>query len=338
MPMNILVLHGPNLNLLGERKGDAPERTLEALDRRIRERALTLGQEVKILQSNHEGALVDALHSERKWAQGVLVSPGALARTAYVLAEAIEVLGIPALEVHLDDYRDEDGKRKRSALKAVVGGRVFGKGFESYLVGLERFVTGELDGGKAKRAKARAEADEADDEAEDVDEDDISREVTVTTPGKKRDALRAPEGKRALGKAPPPAKEPEPARKSLGRAEKSPEPARVEAKPGKTLGARPAKDEGEKSLGRREKRPDFPGLSREKVRQRIADKLAGKLTPEAMAAWARQQWLEVQGGAAVEDDNRELFEDALQTMMTAVAPRSKLTDDQLIALLARLDA
>jgi len=323
MPTNILVLHGPNLNLLGTRKGDVPERTLEALDRQIRERALTLGLEVKIHQSNHEGGLLDALHSERKWAHGLLISPGALARTAFALAEAVAWLDLPALEIHLDEYRDEDGQRKRSALKSVVRGRVFGQGFDSYLVGLDRFVTGEWDGGKAKaKAKARAEAKTLKavrkPSPDTADEGPAPRAATsaLRTP-------RTPDGKRALGRA--------------GRAEKSFASPRADVKSEKTLGPSPRgpKAEFEKSLGRKEKAA-WVGLSRAQVRQWISDRLAGRVSPTEMAAWARARWLDVQGGSAVEGDARELFLDTLQTLMTAAAPKSKLTDEQLVELLARL--
>ena len=76
--MRILVLHGPNLNLLGEREGDEKGRSLADLNALISQRAAQLGLEVKILQSNHEGVLVDTLHAERKWAEGIIINPAAL--------------------------------------------------------------------------------------------------------------------------------------------------------------------------------------------------------------------------------------------------------------------
>src|SRR5579883_2197890 len=103
--MNILVLHGPNLNLLGERPGDEKGRPLEELNGLIRARAVALGHSVKVFQSNHEGELVDTLHAERRWAQGIVINPGALAHYSYVLREALVAVDKPTIEVHLTDIR-----------------------------------------------------------------------------------------------------------------------------------------------------------------------------------------------------------------------------------------
>jgi 3-dehydroquinate dehydratase-2 len=131
--MNVLVLHGPNLNLLGERPGDAPGQTLSVLDAELRRRAAALGATVRAVQSNHEGALVDALHQERGWLDGVLVSPAALAQSGHVLRDALLAVGKPAVEVHL--------ARRTSVLKEASVAQVTGKGFDAYFKGLEQLCT-----------------------------------------------------------------------------------------------------------------------------------------------------------------------------------------------------
>src|SRR5690348_6175665 len=130
--MNVLVLHGPNLNLLGERPGDPPGQGLADLDRAIRRRAAELGATVRTLQSNHEGALVDALHEERHWMDGVIINPAALGATSYSLRDALAAVSKPAFEVHLMDTRHGESWRRKSVLKDVCVGRIVGKGVQSY--------------------------------------------------------------------------------------------------------------------------------------------------------------------------------------------------------------
>src|SRR5713226_3011012 len=103
MGKRILVLHGPNLNLLGQRQGDKERITLEELNRILTDEASKLAVELKITQSNHEGHLVDALQVERHWADGILISPAALAHGSYVLRDTLLALEKPAIEVHLSD-------------------------------------------------------------------------------------------------------------------------------------------------------------------------------------------------------------------------------------------
>ncbi|MHB8879014.1 MAG: type II 3-dehydroquinate dehydratase, partial [Myxococcaceae bacterium] len=153
--MKILVVHGPNLNLLGEREGDEKGKTLEGLNGLIRSTAAGLGLEVKILQSNHEGAIVDALHAERRWADGVIINPAALTHTSYVLREALFGIGKPALEVHLTDIRRRESWRRKSVIKEVCAAQVMGKGFDSYVIALQRFASGDL-AGRKKGSKAKA--------------------------------------------------------------------------------------------------------------------------------------------------------------------------------------
>ncbi len=101
---NILVLHGPNLNLLGVREpGVYGTATLADVDARLQAEAAQHGATLRILQSNHEGALIDAIHTARGWADGILINPGALTHTSYALRDAIAGVGLPCVEVHLSN-------------------------------------------------------------------------------------------------------------------------------------------------------------------------------------------------------------------------------------------
>jgi 3-dehydroquinate dehydratase-2 len=140
--MNVLVLHGPNLDLLGRRPGDDPSLTLPALDRRIAERARRLGLSVRALHTNHEGALVDALRNPGDWAEAVVLSPGLLALTSQVLHEAVAYSGLKVVEVHLEDGSGKASLRRHSLLKDVCLARVVGQGPDGYLLALERLVAG----------------------------------------------------------------------------------------------------------------------------------------------------------------------------------------------------
>jgi len=286
--MNLLILHGPNLNLLGERPGDERGRSLDALNAQIKARAAALGFSVKVLQSNSEGALLDAIHAERRWAQGIIINPGALAHTSYVLHDALAAVDKPVVEVHLTDIRRRESWRRKSVIKDVCKGQVLGKGFDSYLIALERFATGDFTGRKKLSRPMRAGT------------------TAVASP--------AP-----TGNGPRPTK-------TLGR--KAPEPAV----------APPPVTRAEKTLGKSPIRKSSASvLTRDSVRQKIADRLSGKLTPAGLATWARAQWLDVQRGAPAESGQRELLEDSLQSLTLSAMPASKLSEDQLIELMTQLE-
>jgi len=134
----ILILHGPNLNLLGEREPEIYGRlTLEELNREIERFAAQRGLEVRIYQSNHEGELIDLIHEHRHWAEGLVINPGALTHYSYALRDAIAAVGLPAVEVHLSDIRRREPFRRRSVIKDVCLGQIAGKGLGSYLEGIE---------------------------------------------------------------------------------------------------------------------------------------------------------------------------------------------------------
>jgi 3-dehydroquinate dehydratase-2 len=139
--LNVLVLHGPNLNLLGEREPQVyGKTTLAEIDRSVREEAAALGVSVRCFQRNGEGELLDLLHSRRNWADGLLINPGAYTHYSYALRDAIAAVALPAIEVHLSDIRKRETFRRKSVVRAVCVGRVMGKGPAGYAEALRLLV------------------------------------------------------------------------------------------------------------------------------------------------------------------------------------------------------
>jgi 3-dehydroquinate dehydratase-2 len=134
----ILILHGPNLNLLGQREPDVYGRTtLEEIDRRLVEAGKELGLEVRSFQSNGEGALIDALHAARGWAGGVIFNPGGYTHTSVALRDAISAISLPVIEVHLSNVYAREPFRHQSLIAPVCAGKIVGFGWRSYLLALQ---------------------------------------------------------------------------------------------------------------------------------------------------------------------------------------------------------
>ena len=334
--MNLLVLHGPTLQFLGQRQGDPPGLTLAEVDRRLAEKARALGHVLRTVQSNHEGALVDALWEQRTWAEGVVLNPGPLALGSHVLRAAVSASRMPVVEVLLAPTKGRAAAQRRSLLREVCAAHVAGTGAEAYLEALERL----------SRAAGRAAAAK-----------------TTKTLGRASDPVRAPT--RAAARAVPP-----PAATASGRSSPATPPAAAATGRAKTLG--PARPEGAagrngepapgtpargaaraspasgasggaKTLGRAgpqaapgTRRPGA-GLTRAEVRSRIADRLAGRLTPAGLATWARGEWVALQRGAAVEAGQRDQLEEVLQALFLAVQAKGALSDHQLVEWMAALE-
>ena len=141
--MRVLVLHGPNLNLLGTREPDVyGKMTLAEIDQRLAKVGRELGVEVRTAQSNHEGALIDALQEARTWADGVVFNPGGYTHTSVALRDAISAIGIPVIEVHLSNIYAREEFRRTSLLSAVCKGQIVGLGWRSYEMALRALAAG----------------------------------------------------------------------------------------------------------------------------------------------------------------------------------------------------
>ena len=140
-PLRFLVLHGPNLNLLGTREPEVYGRaTLEDIEAELVRVAKEAGAEVQCFQSNHEGALIDRIHEARTWADGIVINPGGLTHTSVALRDALSGVELPVVEVHLSNVAAREDFRQRSLISPIVLGVVSGFGPTSYRLGLEGLI------------------------------------------------------------------------------------------------------------------------------------------------------------------------------------------------------
>ena len=139
--MRLLVIHGPNLNLLGEREPEIyGNKTLQQIDVRIAEEAAALGVHVRMMQSNHEGQIIDALHEARENTSAVIINPGAYTHYSYAIADAIMAIAIPVIEVHLSNIYAREAFRRTSVIAPVCAGTIAGFGAESYVLALRAAI------------------------------------------------------------------------------------------------------------------------------------------------------------------------------------------------------
>lgn len=293
MAFRLLVLHGPNMNLLGQADIDA----------QLESRAGRLGVELDIVQSHHEGGLLEALHDAAGEVDAVLVNPGALAPQAFSLAEALRLVGLPSAEVLLSSLPETRGA---SALTGAVKVQLHGKGAQGYLEALEQLAGG---AGPARATSAEEEAGEEEDEA--------GRETTSRA-GKSI-------GRRSA--APAAASAPGRGGKTIGRKPAvATEAAAVAGPVGKSIGRAPAE--------KRAAEPAVTGLlTRAKVKEQITLRLKGQLAPDVLAAWAREQWSALHRDAPCEAGAKETLDTVLLTLMAG----AKAGDHVLLAQIAKLD-
>ena len=139
--MNILVINGPNLNLLGTRE---PEiygiDTLEELMMWLETHPIASGHSFKFYQTNHEGEIIDNIHDERHWAHGILINPAAFTHYSYAIRDAIKAVNIPTVEIHLSDIHSREEFRQISVISQVCIDKISGMGKDGYIEGIKLLI------------------------------------------------------------------------------------------------------------------------------------------------------------------------------------------------------
>lgn len=142
--MKILVIHGPNLNMLGSRQTAIySDKTLDEIDSLLQKRARELGVELETFQSNHEGALVDFIQEKSPEAAGIIINPAALTRYGLSLRDALADTSLPIIEVHLSNIHAREEFRQQSMIAPIARGQISGLGWRGYIAALETIAAPE---------------------------------------------------------------------------------------------------------------------------------------------------------------------------------------------------
>jgi len=139
--IKVLILHGPNLNLTGFREPDVyGKKPLQEIDTEIEAAAQKLGMEIRILQSNSEGVLIDTIQEHRRWAEAIIINPGALSHYSIALRDALVSVRLPVVEVHLSNVHARESFRRDSVIAPVTVGQVVGFGGYGYELAMHAIV------------------------------------------------------------------------------------------------------------------------------------------------------------------------------------------------------
>ena len=144
--MRILIINGPNLNLIGKREPEVyGSETLDEIMEWLESSPEMREHELEHFQSNHEGAIIDRLHNALGQSDGIIINPGAYSHTSYAIRDAITSVGIPTMEVHLSDIHNREEFRRVSVISPVCVGQISGLGKKSYLEGLKKLLKSMFD-------------------------------------------------------------------------------------------------------------------------------------------------------------------------------------------------
>jgi 3-dehydroquinate dehydratase-2 len=136
--LKVCVLHGPNINLLGTREPDVyGQDTFDEMNKKIKERAKTIEVEARIFQSNSEGEMIDIIHDALKWADAIIINPGAYTHYSYAIRDALAAVRLPTVEVHLTNVNAREEFRRHSVISPVASGQIVGFGTNGYLLALD---------------------------------------------------------------------------------------------------------------------------------------------------------------------------------------------------------
>ncbi len=139
--INIMIIHGPNLNLLGKREPELYGTfTLKEINKKIREFARSKFVKTKTFQSNHEGRIIEYIQKAERKYDGIVINPGAYTHYSYAIRDAVSAVSIPVVEVHLTNIHNREEFRKISVISPVCIDQIAGRGVESYCKGIERIM------------------------------------------------------------------------------------------------------------------------------------------------------------------------------------------------------